>query len=404
MHVYVLMAALLCVASGLRLANLGNVTSRTPDEKVYTSFANVWLKSGAAGLRSQVAAYRAVPELRDYPTPTRAGIIRLIASWMTLTGRRDEMAGAAISCTASIAAAFVLAWLGLRFFPPWATLAALLFLAVSPADLAIARRAWPDALIELEGILLAWMACEITRGSRRHIRYFLVLFVVVGSAGVTIKESTPLTYGLCALWILWVLLRERRDLANTALLCASALAGLAIALWWMAAMVGGFSTLLDIMIHVPSNNAVNAYALEYASGPPWLLPYAFWIASPIPALFSLAGLWSAFATRGGRVVRWLAGLFGIHLALGSFTPHFLNLRYESAVFGIFYLLAGFGFWYVLSLALRGRDMSDRKLVAFLAALLMIVESVADYSRFQRFFVRDATADLSVKMLVDEHNR
>ena len=155
---------LLCLAAGLRLANLGNVGSRTPDEKVYTKFANVWLQSGAAGLQTQVAEYRADPELRLYPPPTRVGLIRLIAGVMALSGRRDELPGASISCAASIASAFVLAWMGLRFFPSWCVVFALLFLAASPADLAIARRAWPDATVELLGILLAWVACEIACG------------------------------------------------------------------------------------------------------------------------------------------------------------------------------------------------------------------------------------------------
>jgi hypothetical protein len=402
--IYVLMAALLCLAAGLRLANLGNVSSRTPDERVYTKFANLWLESGAAGLETQVAAYQADAEARLYPTPTRVGMIRLIAGVMALSGRRDELPGASISCAASIASAFVLALLGLRFFPPWAAAAALLFFAVSPADLAIARRAWPDAMVELQGVLLAWIACEIACGSRRHVRTFIVLLAAVGSAGVTIKESTPLIYGLCGLWVLWVLVRERRDWWSAALLGVTAAAGLAIALLWMAGPVGGISKLVYIMSHVPANNAVNAYALEYASGPPWLLLYAFWIASPLAALFGTAGFGAAFAMGGERAVRWLAGLLGLHLMVGMATPHFLNLRYQSAVFCVFYLLAGFGFWYVLSLGLKWVDTSQRALVTILAVLIAIGASVADYLRFQAFFVRDSTADLSIKMLMDEQHR
>ncbi len=398
------MGALLCLAAVLRLANLGNVGSRTPDEKVYTKFANVWLQSGAAGLQTQVAEYQADPVLRLYPPPTRVGLIRLIAGVMELTGRRDEMAGASVSCVASIASAFVLAWMGLRFFPSWGVAAALLFLAVSPADLAIARRAWPDAVVELLGILLAWIACEIACCSRRAVRYLLFVFVAIGSAGVTIKESTPLIYGLCGLWVLWVLLRERGDWVNAILLGAASAAGLAIALSWMAGAVGGLSTLIGIILRLPAIIAVNAYAIETSSGPPWLLLYTFWLASPLPALFSLAGLWAAFFPPGQKLARWLAGLLGLHLAAGMLTPHFLNLRYQSAVFCVFYLLAGLGFWYVLALGLKWIDSSNRRLVAVLALLIAIGASIADYARFQAFFVRDATPDLPVKMLIDEHNR
>jgi hypothetical protein len=204
--------------------------------------------------------------------------------------------------------------------------------------------------------------------------------------------------------VLWVLVRERRDWWSVALLGATAGVGLAIALLWMAGPVGGFSKLIYIISHVPANNAVNTYALEYASGPPWLLLYAFWIASPTAALFGLVGSGAAFARGDERAVRSLAGLLGLHLLVGMVTPHFLNLRYQSAVFCIFYLLAGFGFWYVLSLCLKWIDTSERGLVAVLAVLIAIGSGVADYLRFQAFFVRDSTADLSIKMLMDEHRR
>ena len=232
----------------------------------------------------------------------------------------------------------------------------------------------------------------------------MFLLVAIGSAGITIKESTPLIYGLCGLWILWVLLRERRDWANALLLGAAAVAGLAIALAWMAGAVGGLSTLIDVVRRVPASIAGNAYAMETSSGPPWLLPYTFWLASPLPALFSLAGLWAAYFAPGEKLARWLVGLLGLHLAVGMLTPHVLNLRYQSGIFCIFYLLAGLGFWYVLSLGLKWIDTSQRGLVTILAVLIAIGASIADYARFQAFFVRDATPDLPVKMLMDEHNR
>ena len=138
----ILMAILLCVAADLRLANLGNVNSRTPDERVYTYQAKTWLESGKAGIRSMVDEYKADPETRLYPPPTRVGMIRLLAATMRWTRRGDESVGARISCAASIGSLVVLALIGLRFLPPWAAMAGMLFYAVLPAELAIARRTW----------------------------------------------------------------------------------------------------------------------------------------------------------------------------------------------------------------------------------------------------------------------
>src|SRR5450432_1428970 len=106
----ILMAALVCIAAGLRLANLQNVVSRTPDERVYTSQAKTWLESGPAGIRSMIAEYKADAETRLYPPPTRVGMIRLVAFMMRRTGREDESVGARISCAASIGSLLVLAF------------------------------------------------------------------------------------------------------------------------------------------------------------------------------------------------------------------------------------------------------------------------------------------------------
>jgi hypothetical protein len=55
-----------------------------------------------------------------------------------------------------------LALIGLRFFPNEATLFALLFFAVSPGELELARRTWGDALTGLISLSLVYVAGEIT--------------------------------------------------------------------------------------------------------------------------------------------------------------------------------------------------------------------------------------------------
>ena len=67
------MAAIVCVAAVLRLVNLVNVNSRTPDERVYTYQAKTWLDSGPAGIRSLVEEYKNDADTRLYPPPTRVG-------------------------------------------------------------------------------------------------------------------------------------------------------------------------------------------------------------------------------------------------------------------------------------------------------------------------------------------
>src|SRR5690349_16406410 len=122
---------LLCLGIGIRLANLNIVTGRSPDEHNYTLQANILLQEGSAGLRRMAVEYQRDPAARLAGPPTRAGYLWMLAATMRLTGRTDDGVGAVLSCAASIGSLFILTLIGIRFFPPWATLFALLFFIVS---------------------------------------------------------------------------------------------------------------------------------------------------------------------------------------------------------------------------------------------------------------------------------
>jgi 4-amino-4-deoxy-L-arabinose transferase-like glycosyltransferase len=256
---------------------------------------------------------------------------------MQLTGGRDESVGASLSCAASIGSLFIVALIGVRFFPSWATFFAVLFFAVSPMELAVSQRAWTDALVEFLGVSLVYVAAEITRDSARRIWY--LLFVALGSLGIAVKESGLVGYGLCAIWLLWVLLIERREWVNGAILMAGGLAGLTITIAWLAISTGGVSLFAKIVTDIPSSNAANQYAIEYQSGPGYLLLRALEIMSPVAAVLGLVGcgvllfsvrkqslLHLSAEAANWQVVRWITLFTLAYLALPMVLPHWLNLR------------------------------------------------------------------------------
>ena len=399
---WILMAILMLAGAWLRLANFGNVVTRTPDERVYTWQARTWLESGQAGMRSMVAEYKADAETKFYPPPTRVGMIRLVAAMMQWTGRSDESVGARISCAASIGSLLVLALIGMRFLPPWTGQVSLLFYAVLPAELAVSRRTWTDAMVELAGLLLIWFVCEITRDPAR--RFWYLLFALVSGVSILVKESMPVPIGLCGLWIVWVLLK-RRDWTNMLVFISATAAGMALSLWWLSGQVGSLADYVGIVTGIPKANAGNPYALEYASGPPYLLLRAFWIVTPIASLLSLAGLYSVLRRPSDAEPRMAIALFVVaHIAIAMAMPHWLNLRYVGVTFGPFCVLAGLGGGWLISLCWDWLDAADRRPFAVLALAIIIGGAVADYLRFQRVFVRDETIDLSIRMLMDERNQ
>jgi 4-amino-4-deoxy-L-arabinose transferase-like glycosyltransferase len=397
-----LVIILTCMAAGLRLANLRNVNSRTPDERVYTYQAKTVVDQGpAAGMRSLMEEYTADPDAKLYPPPTRAGMIRMLAALMRWTGRYGDGLGALISCAASVASAAVMALLAIRFFPPWAAAAAMLFYAVLPADLAISRRTWTDAPVELAGLLLVWFACEVTRKPDR--RLWLVLTALAGGLSLTVKESMALPWGFCGIWILWILAR-RRLWTNAAVFLAVNALGLGFSLWWLASQVGSLHEYVSIIAGIPAANAANEYAIEYASGPPYLLLYAYWIIAPLTSLLAVAGAVAVFLRKRESPLIFIAGFSIAYIALAMSMPHWINLRYLGNTFGPVCLLAGLGAWWLIESGCEWMDTADRRPFAAVAIAILIGGAAADYIRFRHYFVRDGVVDLSIKWLTDEHNQ
>lgn len=399
-HIIVIVL-LACMGAGMRLIALGNVKSRTPDENVYTYQAKAVVDYGGAGMKSLIQEYKGDADAKLYPPPTRVGFIRAIAALMRWTGRQDEGVGARISFAASVVSLAVLAAIGLRFLPPWAAAAAMLLYTVLPADIAIARRTWSDALVELAGLLLIWFACEITREPDR--RLWLILSALVGALALTVKESIPVPYTLCGLWVLWILTR-RKLWANMGIYLAATALGMGLSLWWLAGQVGSLNDYVSIVMGIPKANATNPYALEYASGPPYLLLLAFWIIAPVTSLLGAAGLCVVLLKKREQPLLLLTGFTIAYVAIAMSIPHWINLRYLGNTFGPVCLLGGFAAWYLISAGCRWMDNADRRPFAAVAIAIILGGAVADYLRFQRYFVRDEMVDLSIKMLVDERNQ
>ncbi len=396
----------LCVGTLIRIASVGSVGARTLDERVYTQQANIWLQEGRPGIRALVQRYERDPVTRYYPMPTRAGTIRLFAAAMTLSGRTDVLVGAVVSCIASIFSLFLLAWIGVRFFSAWVTSTAVLFFAVFPPELVIARRAWSDAPVELASLLLVWLVCEIVRDSSRRSWHFL--FAVVASLGVTLKESFAVPLGICGVWLLCVLLK-RGEWRNALMLTLMSLAGCLVAITWLAEMAGGFRDLERVVTGIAGVNAVNPYAIKWASGPGYLLLDGLWIVSPMFALLALTGVLRALDHRSSVGVQyaalpWIAAFTLSNVVVAMIVPHWLNLRYVSVAFGTYCLLAGVGAELLFSIG--SKQFADRRrgIFAILFAAVMLTGAATASRYFFGAFVQGGTPDLAIRMLEAQLDR
>ncbi|MFA5148028.1 MAG: glycosyltransferase family 39 protein [Candidatus Omnitrophota bacterium] len=377
-----------------------NVVLRSPDEVVYTWQADTIAEYGSTGMETLLESYNREKEMWKFPPPTRVGYLWPLSYFMELTGIRDERAGSYMSLIFSILALLFLAAFAIKNFNKWIALYAVLMMGVSAMDLAISRRAWQDAVFGSLGFLLIYTASEVIRGKEKML--WGALFAALGSYYMLIKESGAVFYGLCIVWLSVCLYRQKRGAEAVRLFTAIA-AGAAGALALLAFVAGGPAQLLGVMKHVRDGMPLNAYAIEYQTGPWYNMLLALFTISPLNTVFCVAGI-SAFIA--GRKDKDIApeisyGSIFMLLAFVSVTvivPYCQNLRYISPVYALFYLIGGIGAWYTYGyLKSRLSGIALKAAVSVMAAVILC-SAFADYSYFRKTFVGKNVQDIPIKVL------
>lgn len=386
----------------LRSQHMTDVTSRSPDERVYTNNAACLVDGGVPCYRELFSAHNSDRGSWDYPSPARVSCVFLAAAVMEATGVRNPRAGAAVSWFFSILSLVLLAWLGIRFLNRWATLLAVAFLACSLSELAMARRAWQDSLFGFLGLLLVYVTCEITRAPRRKSLYFALF--AVGTCSLLNKESAYVSYGICGLWLAGMMLLRERSWKLFGVLLLTGIASVAAMLGVWAIVSGGVAPAIESTMHVFYATKRSNYDAQYCAGPWYQFFYLLWITGPLTALMALVGAVLALfsytapmkdrlAIRDCQCVRLAALMTAVFFGLVSFGPNLQNLRYISPVNATYCLLAGLGLWYVLSLArtVLRRDSA----VALLAVICLVFETLGNYHAFTQVVVGSGMQDLAV---------
>jgi hypothetical protein len=321
---------------------------------------------------------------------------------MEVTGYRDERAGSSLSWLCSVLSLALLAWTGWRFFNPWVAAAALLLAVCCVPDLVLARRAWQDSSMELAGMAIACLACEaLTRVNR--LPWLVALSAACGYS-LLIKDSSPAVFAFWLAWVAGVLVVNEKNWRDAMRLVALSAAATALAVMFLLALAGGFRPLLDVFVRTAAAMAGNAYAVEYQSGSWIRFIGTFFQLSPVAMnLFVLGALASVLPCEGkpGRPV--LIGLAAFPLfLLGSslVVPYSQNIRYLSPVYGPVYLIAAYGLWRAMELARSAMNATAFRFASAFVFAALIASAVEDWREFDRLFVVNEIADLSVKMVVD----
>jgi tetratricopeptide (TPR) repeat protein len=404
-------AVLFVVAVILRWDALQSIKKRTPDERVYASYAAAVVRSGPGAIGSLVNNYNANKGQWIYPPPTRVGYICLVAAVERITGASAERAGAWLSFAFSLLTFLVVAVIGWRYFNRWAVLCGLALLVVSPVELALAGRAWQDAMVGGLGALVLYLALE--KAHRPNSLYWSLGFCLVGFFFLLIKESALIIFALCVLLLLAAAWRQG-VLTWRSFLKIVLPSGLVVLLAYglISWLTGGPEKVLQTYRHMNDGLQTNDYVYLYQSGPWYAIPLGFWVLGPVSTFLGLTavllvllrgkmleqepgiGPWRSLAPTG------LALFIVAFLAAATLPEGFKCLRYVSVVDGPLCLLGGLLFVYTIQVAARQFAPPRWRLAVGLGIAALLVICYGDFSRFRRVFVKDALDDLAVVRLVN----
>jgi hypothetical protein len=404
--------ALLVLAAWLRMLHFTDVSTRSPDERVYSHFAQQIAAEGLGAYRGIFASYAADPGQWLYPSPTRLLHVLLFAGAMKLTGSATPQTGAAVSLLLGLGSVLLLCWIGRRFFNRFVGVLAGFFLATYVVELEFARRAWGESTASFTCVLLFYGTCALAQEPQRW-RSRLVFFGS-GLACLLTNETTAFAYALCGAWLLSsrLLARDRR---SAALLGAGGLLTGLLAFGVLAWLAGDVRHAIDGVWHGVSLGS-NDWGAQNAAGPWYQFPRLLALIGPVTTAMAVLGaLVLTFVPRTAHVLQGLApnasrfaGL-GLLLVLAfvaacSFGPDLQYLRMMAPAHAPFCLLAALG---VRSVLLESEDWLRGHAYPLVLALLPVGLALAsrlDYTLYRDVIVRSGMQDMTASSILESANR
>ena len=374
----------------------------TPDEDAYVNkYAAPMYYNGLGELPRLVRDYNRRPDMFQFPSPTRVGHLWAMVGMMKLAGSGTAQAAACVSTIASILMLLLIARIGLKFLNPWIAAIALLFAAVSPLDLALARRVWGDDLFALFALATLLALIEYATGKPRA--RWMVSCLALAGYSILIKESGLLVLGFATAGLAIAAWRASGPPAAARAILAGAITLLA-SLGVLAVACGGIEPLRATFTRGAAAGRVNDYMLHYQTGGPGYYLRGLSLLQPLPMLLGALGaalvaarpslVRPASDPRRTRSALAILAWFTIVFAAVALLYPQKNMRFLSPAYAPLDLLAAA----LLSAAVEhARSRLPRpafNLVAATIVALLLGAALADHQRFVEFFIRRGIPDLA----------
>ena len=399
---WALALAALLLGAWFRIAWPIDVPELTPDEQYVAHYGYGLLHHGFADVHATLDHYNRTPQLWQFPSPARLGPTLVAAAVIAVTGSEQILNLALWSTLVSLLTLPLLFWSTRRRFGGWAAAVAVLFLAVSPLDIAVARHAWQESSLALLGLGLLATAAELLEPSAH--RGWWALHVALGAAALMFKESMALVLGLVTLGLALVSWRATRDARAMIPPLAAGAAAVAIAGGLTVLACGGIAPVRESLSHLLVAGPRNEYLERFQRGTPAYYLVGLGLLEPLPWLLGtlasvLALTRTPFMLQGwnrpsGRpVLLLLAGFALCFEAFAAFYPQ-KNMRFLSPLWPANAGLAGV-FVIAALRAVRARAARATYGTALAAtAVLLGVSAVVELQRFVHFFLELRIGDLA----------
>ncbi|MGH7731996.1 MAG: ArnT family glycosyltransferase [Candidatus Eiseniibacteriota bacterium] len=398
----ILTVVILLFGAGIRLTSI-RPPNRTPDERMYTGVCKGLYDFGPRFMGMLIqTCWEGRGLSPEYPFPTRIGYYWLVTTAMIVTGETSADVAAAVSTGASLIVLVLTAWLGLRYLGTWTTVLALLFLATSPLDLAIARRAWQDEVVAMFSLVM--VHAYIRAVARPERAGWPIAFFLVGAYALTIKETAILALGAGTVGMLIAARGSDHPARSAAWVLVGSVLATSVAGAWILLGSGGIESLrksweLWKLVSVP-----NDYMRRYQMGGPGYYAIGLYILNATPFALGLAGA-AALAVRA-RFIRsrwshpgaapllaWLAWLVLSYGLVACVAPQ-KNMRFLSIIVVPTFVLAAS--LVRASLAALKERIPARvyRAVSVAVATGLVASAAADLARFHHWFIVRGIPDLA----------
>jgi 4-amino-4-deoxy-L-arabinose transferase-like glycosyltransferase len=291
------------------------VTYSPADEQTYATYSCEIAQDGPGVIAGQVSTYLGDPQARLFPPPTRWGLLLPDAAAAAVAGCGPASV-AWVSTLAGIALLVLVAVFTWRRFSPAVALVATAFVASSPLQLHLGRRALGDELVALIAMAAFW---AILAYSERRTRLRWLLAVALLLAGFATKEVFVMLYPALVLPLAVSWWRQRRSgltrrsrLADLGLLILPAVLNAVV----VAALARDVDAFWQVTRAVQAS-ADSTYAAQYLSGAPHRLVIDLLLMSPVVVLLALVSF-GLLLDRGTRASRMVAGAVVLSLVPFAF--------------------------------------------------------------------------------------